>query len=62
MLAALIVTYLAAAFTIGRMCWEFDVYAERYGLAEAVACWVIGLLWPVVPVWGLWNHIRTPRP
>lgn len=78
MIAAAIV-YVLAAVTIGRMCYEFDVFTPQLpdtamGRAatrlesvhsrrdEIIACWITGAFWFAVPLYGLWIHIKTPRP
>jgi len=72
----LIFVYVLAGITVGRMAWEFDVFTvdpilgERpqdvlaRSLArrvEVFVCWVAGVVWPVVPLWALWTHVRNPR-
>ena len=53
-------TYVLAGATIGRMTWEFDVYADspRY---DRLLCVVTAIAWPVVPAWGLWALVRSWR-
>lgn len=62
----LIVTYLLAGATIGRMAWEFDVFAA--GSPDAYdwrldrrLCVMAGILWPLVPALLLWSYVRIPR-
>lgn len=64
--------YVWAGATIGRICYEFDVFAPdkppRSGgeamearRREIKTCWTVGILWfTIVPV-ALYVHIRTPR-
>lgn len=66
MIWLLVAVYLLAGVTIGRMCYEFDVFApDRPGLetmadrrADVGTCCLIALIWFVVPVAGLVNHLR----
>lgn len=57
----LVFTYLLAGATIARMAWEFDAFADRASVQdrrdEAALCWVLVLVWPVVPAWGLWTYV-----
>lgn len=62
------VVYTLAGITIGRMCYEFDVF-QRGDIAdpvearrwETLACWITGALWVAVPAYGLWLHVSNPR-
>lgn len=36
-------------------------FIRRGRTYEVAACWIVGMFWPVVPLLGLWNHVRTPR-
>ena len=70
MIFALIAVYALAGVTIGRMTYEFDVWAvESSTVDEAIdarrsetrAAVLTGILWPIVPVFALVVHVRTPR-
>lgn len=63
--------YVLAGATIGRMAYEFDVFSARPSIdpvqarhrhrVEVASTVITGLIWPLVPMWALWVHMRTPR-
>ena len=75
MIWLLLAVYLLAAATVGRMAYEFDVFAEDVAewagagadqalaarRAEIVVSFLVGVFWPVVPLFALWVHVKTPR-
>ena len=60
MIWAVVMIYVLAGATIGRMCYEFDVYADDPRPVETRMCWITGAVWFVVPLWALWIHIKSP--
>jgi hypothetical protein len=60
-----VVTYLMAGGTIARMAWEFDVFTDldsvRDWRDEAALCWMLVLVWPIVPALLAWSYFRIPR-
>lgn len=59
MIWILIATYALAGFTIGRMAWEFDAYADMP--QDKALCWATAFLWPLVPAWGVWIWVAKSR-
>lgn len=64
MIWILIATYALAGWTIGRMSWEFDAFAEAIPADQYTRrldrgmCIFTGIVWPFVPAWGLWTFLR----
>lgn len=67
------VMYVWAGVTIGRMVYEFDVFANDAtprSDAEAMQArgreirlaWAIGMFWPMVLPYAVYVHAKTPRP
>lgn len=59
-------TYALAGATIGRMAWEFDVFDDEEALtydhrADRRLCIISGILWPLVPAWGLWIALTASK-
>lgn len=65
MIWLLIATYLLAGAVIGRLVYEFDVYAVRNPSTsdrriETLTCCAIGLVWPMLAVASIAELVR-PR-
>lgn len=65
----LILVYLWAGLTIGRMCYEWDIFAASEAeeplpierRQEISLCWVVGFVWPIIMLYAIWIHVSNPR-
>lgn len=68
MIWAAFLMYAWAGVTIGRLCYEFDVFAEEEDphpfdgrRREIRLCWIVGVWWFLILPRALWVHVREPR-